>query len=450
MRRVIFLLIFVALAAATIVLAVQAHQKIAHEMTRQKHIDAFDSYMKTVPQFIHHAKPYRSDRFPLPPFAMLFVAPFTLLSRPDAQAAWVVCKPLFFVPIFLFALSIIRRGGGNVLPGALLLVAAGWFFPVIGDIQEGQMNLLMLLPLAAGLWFAQEETPWGDLMAGLLVAMAICIKVTPLAFLAYFLFRKRWAISAAIAGGIVLWLFFVPSIFFGWSQNITWLAQWTHIMITPYVLRGKIKFANGESIPEFILRIFSHVPAWKTTTAGVVHKHYLTLVYLPKAVALALGRIVLLLIAVGGIWWARRNMPTLRCRRYAMEIACVGMFMLWASERTWVPHYVTLIFALMAVGMIAEDPAVAPANRKWAWVALAATAFLMLWTSELAKVLGPDGRHYIDTIDVVLWSSLALAGVILTARFRERQDYAAPALAATNPIAPASLRPEAVLAPARD
>ena len=422
-RRMILTITLVVIAIATIVLAVQAHHKITHEMTRQKHIDAFDSYMKTVPLFIHDHKPYRSDRFPLPPFAMLFVAPFTLLSRPDAQAAWVICKPFFFVPIFLLALSIIRRGGGNVLPGALLLIGAGWFFPVIGDIQEGQMNLLMLLPLAAGLWMAQEESLGGDVAAGLLVAMAICIKVTPLAFLAYFLYRRRWIIGAAIVGGIGIWIFLVPAIFFGWSQNITWLGQWDHIMIAPYILHDKIKFGNGESIPEFILRLFAHVPAWKTMHNGVVHNHYLTLIRLPQKTAHLIGRIIALIIAIGGIWWARKKLPSLRTRRYAMEIACVGMFMLWASERTWVPHYVTLIFALMAVGMIAEDAFAVRSSRKFAWIALSLTAFLMLWTSEFARVLGPNGRHYIDTVDVVLWSSLTLAAVILTARFTDNAQY---------------------------
>ncbi len=126
-------------------------------MNRQKHIDAFDSYMKVIPLFIHQHKPYRSDRFPLPPLAMLFVAPFTLLSRPDAQMAWVFCKPFMFVPIFLLALSMVRRGGGP-FPGPLLiaLILVGWFFPVIGDIQEGQMNLLMLLPRTFSLWLAQR------------------------------------------------------------------------------------------------------------------------------------------------------------------------------------------------------------------------------------------------------------------------------------------------------
>ena len=152
---------------------------------------------------------------------------------------------------------------------------------------------------------------------------------------------------------------------------------------------------------------------------GTVHHHYLTLVRLPRAVAHDIGRIILLIIAAGGIWWARKQLPSLRCRRYAMEIACVGMFMLWASERTWVPHYVTLIFALMAVGMIAEDSLVAKRSRGLAWAALGLSAFFMLWTSELAKVFGPNGRHYVDMVDVVLWASFALAAVMLTARFTD-------------------------------
>ncbi len=410
---------------ASIILAVQAHHKVAHEMTRQKHIDAFDSYMKVVPKFIHDHKPYRSDRFPLPPFAMLFVAPFTLLSRPDAQAAWVLCKPLFFVPIFFLAYSIIKRSSGPIEPLAIGLIIAGWFFPVIGDIQEGQMNLLMLLPLTLGLWFAQDANKRSQILAGLFVAMAICIKVTPLAFLAYFLFRRRWLLSMFILIGSVLWLFVVPGLFFGFGQNLLWMHQWTDIMIKPYILHDRIKFPNGESIPELILRFFSHEPAWKTFSHGHVVWHYVNIAAIPPKLAHLIGRIILGVIAVTGIVWARQSVPDFHARRYPLEIACIGAFMLWASERTWVPHYVTLIFALMAVGMVASDKLATRRSQKIAWWSLLAVALLMPLTSELAKIFGPDGRHYTDCADVVIWCSFILVGAILAARFNPPGAYVA-------------------------
>jgi len=409
---------------ATIILAVQAHQKVAHEMTRQKHIDAFDSYMKVVPKFIHDHKPYRSDRFPLPPFAMLFVAPFTLLSRPDAQAAWVLCKPLFFIPIFLLAYSIIRRSSGTVLePLAIALIIAGWFFPVIGDIQEGQMNLLMLLPLTIGLWFAQNSDKRSQILAGLFVAMAICIKVTPLAFLAYFLYRRRWLLSALIVIGSGLWLFVVPGIFFGFGQNLLWMHQWTDIMIKPYIFHDRIKFPNGESIPELVLRFFSHEPAWKTFSHGHVVWHYVNITAISPRLAHLIGRVILLIIAIAGIVWARKSVPDFHARRYPMEIACIGAFMLWASERTWVPHYVTLIFALMAVGMIACDKLATRKSQKIAWWSLLAVALLMPLTSGFARIFGPDGRHYTDCADVVIWCSFMLVGAIFAARFHPPGAY---------------------------
>ena len=392
----------------TIVLAVQAHHKIQHNMGRHQHIDAFDSYMKVLPGFLYQHKPYTSERFPLPPFAMLFVAPYTHLSRPNAQAAWVLTKAVMIIGIFMLALSIVRRAGGDVPLPALLLVCAGWFFPVIGDVQEGQMNLLMLLPLAAGLWMAQVETGWADAAAGLLVAMAICIKVTPLAFVAFFVYRRRWRITAWLLAGIGWWLFAVPAVVFSWRQNIAWLGQWSHMMLKPYLVHGAVKFSNGESIPEFVKRLLSHSPAWVNKPHGLTEPHYINIVNLSSGAVEWISRGILLLLAVGGAWWARRAMPSFRCRRYVMEIACVGAFMLWASERTWVPHYVTLIFALMAVGMIAADAEASPAARGRAWGALGLTAFFMLWTSDIAKVLGHNGRHYVNVFDVVLWSSLAL------------------------------------------
>ncbi|HMD54023.1 MAG TPA: glycosyltransferase family 87 protein, partial [Phycisphaerae bacterium] len=328
------------------------------------------------------------------------------------------------IPIFFLCMSMVRRGGGNIGPVALGLIMITWFFPLIGDIQEGQMNLLMLLPLTVSLWLAQKETPQSDIGAGLMLAMAICIKITPLAFLAYFVFRRRWRLAAWTLAGGILWLLVVPALFFGWRQNIAWLGQWGNIMIVQYVLHGSVKFANGESIPELIVRLFSHQPAWQTTApGGAVRNHYMNILDLPLHTAQLIGRLVLGVIAIIGIWWARRGLPTLQCRRYLIEIACVGLFMLWASERTWVPHYVSLVFALMAIGMIACDEMALPSSRRLAWAGLIFAAVFMAWTSNLANILGPEGRDILDSVDVVLWISFFLAVAITTARFKDNAEW---------------------------
>jgi alpha-1,2-mannosyltransferase len=401
---------------AIVVMAIKANHKVTRDLHAASPSNVFDSYMLLMPGFLQRHAPYVDDAFPLPPFALTLVAPFSELSRPDAVSLWILCKPLFFVPIFLLVRSIVRRAGVSLSPSALLLICIAWANPLLGDIQEGQMNLLMLLPLTVALWCAQNDDRRSQIFAGLALAMAICIKVTPLAFVPYFLLRKRWSMVAWTGAGIVLWLFLVPALCFGWSQNIAWLDQWSHIMILPYVLHSALKYPNGESIPELITRYLSHAPAWmETAPPGEKIPHYVNILDLPAGLVRLLSRGILALIAVAGLWWMRSPLQDFRTRRYVKEIACVAAFMLWASERTWVHHYVTLIFALMAAGMIASDPDSSQRTRRNAWGALVLAALLIPWTSDLGRVFGHDGRRYVESLDFVLIASVALIAAIVTA-----------------------------------
>lgn len=103
-----------------------------------------------------------------------------------------------------------------------------------------------------------------------------------------------------------------------------------------------------------------------------------------------------------------------------MEIGGVAAFMLWASPRTWVPHFVTLIFTLVAVGMILSDPMMAYITRRRALIALSVAAFLMFLTTDVAKVFGPDGHRWMLTIGVSLWASVLLMLVIFTTRVNDQ------------------------------
>ena len=416
-RRKLWVCVLAALVTIlTAVVVYQAMRKTATHSEGGDAIDVFDSYMILLPQFIHEHKPYTNDAFPLPPFAMLLITPFTALARPEARIAWILCKPVFGTAIFLILVSMVRRAGVKLEPWALVLMGVVWINPVMGDMQEGQMNLLMLLPLTLGLWCAQEETRGGDMRSGLLLAMAICIKVTPLAFLPYFLWRRKWGIVGWMLAGMAIWLIALPALFFGWDQNIAWLGQWLNVMILPYVLHSQIVYSNGESIPELLTRLLTHSPAWVApNAAGKMVPHYMNIVELPDAVVRTLGRVLLVLVGGVGLWWARRTMTSLRSRHYVMEVSCVGIFMLWASERTWVHHYVTLLLALTAAAMIASDRLMSARSRKRAWAAMIAAAALIPWTSDLGKALGSDGRHYVESMDFVLIASVGLAAAIILA-----------------------------------
>lgn len=411
--------IFIAIALAGLIMTVVAGTQAAHrqskkdELRQTAEVNDFDRWLTMTPQFVYHQANYKGDSFPNPPIVLAVFKPFTWVSPPTAQFLWVLCKFIFAAAALVCAINIARNSGTVLGPAAVGLMLATWLWPVLGDMQEGQTNLLMLLPLAAGLWAAQHPSRGWQICAGILVALAVCVKVTPIIFLIYFLFRRRWLLSLAILLGLMLWLLCAPALFFGWQQNLTWLGQWYHIMIVPFVVHAKLDYYVGQSVSAFLSRLLRHVPAF------VSHKHtahpypvYVNIVTLPGRLSDWIIRVLLVALGLIGLWWMRRPLNNLQSRRYLLDVGAIAAFMVLASPRTWVPHYVTLIFTLTAVSAIAFNVATAMPRRKWATGALSVSGLLMFMTTDVGKIFGRDGHRWLLTIGVSLWATLLLLLVI--------------------------------------
>src|SRR5262245_9087071 len=122
------------------------------------HINDFDRWMIMTPKFVHDNAGYVDDRLPTPPLTLIVLAPFTALSRPVAQFVWVCVKLPLACLVLLCTVGIVRRSGGRLTLEAIALIVAGWWLPVVLDMQEGQTNFLALLPLVAGLYVAQDDS----------------------------------------------------------------------------------------------------------------------------------------------------------------------------------------------------------------------------------------------------------------------------------------------------
>jgi hypothetical protein len=414
-------LIVCVVAAATLLtllLAIQARERVlVRQHARHSTLtNDFARWLVMTPQFLQQHADYVNDSFPNPPVTLLVIAPFTRLSPANAQFLWACGKAVLAAMIFLLGRRMVRAAGVELTRSALLGILAVWLWPVFGDVQEGQTNLLMLLPLVAGLALAQVEQPGADGLAGLLVALAVAIKVTPVAFLPYFLFRRRWTLTLAASLGLIVWFVVIPGLAFGWEQNLKWLGQWCHIMIVPYVARGHVVYPGGQSLASLLSRTLRHVPPISSGASGEALPYYFNVVDLPAPVVGWIIRGVLLAIVVAGVFWARRPVTTFRSQRYVLEIGAIAAFMLWASERTWVPHYVTLVLTLFAVGMVLSNPAESETVRHRAWWALVLAACLMAFTGDLGKIFGPHGNKFTRTLGVSLWASVVLVAAIVPAR----------------------------------
>jgi len=383
------------------------------------HVSDFDRFMIMVPHFLDDHADYVDDQFPTPPLTLAVFAPLARLSRPNAIFVWVLLKLPLALLSWALALSIARRSGAVLTPAAEAAVLALWWLPLVVDAQEGQTNFLALVPLLAALRLAQGQRGLSDMAAGLAVALATSMKVTPIIFLAYFALKRRWWVVTAGLLGLVLWLVVVPAMFFGWDQNLRWLDAWSRIMILPYAHRGDIVYATSQSIPSFLVRTLTATPAFVSHEGGAVIPHFMNLLELPGDAVRLLVRVVLGALGLYGLMWAGRPLASLRSRRYLVELGVVAAFMLWASERTWVHHYVSAILTWVAASALVGDATLPPRWRSGLRAALAVSAVCALGASEAGRLFGPHGVDWAKALGVFLLPSLVVAGFLVQAEARE-------------------------------
>ena len=136
-----------------------------------------------------------------PPTSVLGVLPLAHLSYPDAFLVWSLGSLLCLgVSVWLIgrfypnALTL-----WSFLPCAALLL---WCNPFRQQMNQGQLNLVLLLLLTATWAADRSNRPW---LAGSLLGAAIAIKLFPGYLLLYFAARRQWRpIVAAMASFLAL------------------------------------------------------------------------------------------------------------------------------------------------------------------------------------------------------------------------------------------------------
>ena len=114
-RRSFVTWMLVVATLVTLGVAIQQHWRVTLKLQDPLggHINDFDRWMIMAPRFLHDRVDYVDDQFPTPPLSLLVLAPFTALSRPVAQFAWVWVKlPLALLVFALAAGSCRARARG--------------------------------------------------------------------------------------------------------------------------------------------------------------------------------------------------------------------------------------------------------------------------------------------------------------------------------------------------
>jgi alpha-1,2-mannosyltransferase len=260
--------------------------------------------------------------FTYPPFAALLAVPLAFVPFGVAGWLWTVAQVVAVtLTVALAAGPLLERTGAR-RPLVLALLAAPilWLHPVSDGVRFGQVNAFLVLLCLADLRRPRARV-LARVPAGMLVGLAMAIKLTPGVFVVHYLVCRRWkeaatAIGTAVAVTLGTWLVLPGASF----------AFWGGALQDPSRLGPNAGTAN-QAIRGVLLRIGPE------GTVGTV-----------------LWLVLALAVATLGFWLARRFWLA---GASVAEVGTVGLVACLVSPVAWVHHYhwvVPAIFALLGAG----------------------------------------------------------------------------------------------------
>jgi alpha-1,2-mannosyltransferase len=342
--------------------------------------------------------------FTYPPITLLLFAPLTLLPFGVAYAVTLIVNlAALWGVVWLSLRSIGCQGAVGMIGAAFTLSGlALWLQPVHDSLDQGQVNLLLMLLVIAGFCL-------GGRTAGLLIGIAAAIKLTPAIFIVYLLLirRIRDAVTACVIFVIASGMAFVTAPRDSWQ----------------YWFEGT--FSDARRLP------LTAGDVSNQSINGIVHRFL-------GAGAGTLWLAIALVVAVCGIWLGVAMHRRVSPFAGVLVIAVTGLLI---SPVSWHEHWVWVvpigIYVLgTSYGIHARHPFIAGAlpvvllfpflTWPFAWT-VAQGSNLSLSPLRAVQSLWNKGVHNLavaimSTTYVAIGFALLIGGWWLVVRFGTRRD----------------------------
>lgn len=317
--------------------------------------------------------------YPNPPIMVLILQPFMRLPPMAGSLLWFWCKSILAIIAILAVLSMLESAACPFPVWGKLLAIALSLRPIEGDLVHGNVNLfilfLVVMSLAA---FCQRQAYLG----GALLALSIACKLTPALFILYFLWKRAGKTLLGTAVGLVVFVLLIPSISYGWDNNLRYLSSWHHQMIAPYAAGVVTSEHKNQSLPGLLYRMLTDEASFSDYEGEqkiVLDRHNLVSWDRATVQGIIIGSMGLFLLLA--LWRCRTDTEHRPGWQLVAEFSVILLGMLLFCERTWKHHCVTLLvpFSVMAYGLSSST-----FSRCMRWhlgVILAVASVLMFATS---------------------------------------------------------------------
>jgi alpha-1,2-mannosyltransferase len=325
-----------------------------------------------------------------PLFAFAF-APLALLPLRVAQALWFLVNAAATAALFPLAYRTGAVGGASgaaplgrhvfwVYLAAFGLSARYAFL----NATSGQVVAIQLALVLAAVLLVERERPW---LGGLLLGLAILIKISPVLLVGYLLLRRRY--QAVVATGVlsVGWAL-LPSLRFGLAGNVRLFLEWLDFIQQQNTL-DQLTRSQNQSLLAVLNRLLVSSPSG------------MNLVDLPLEQVKALhgpilfGVFAVLLVL---LWrWVQRAPAGGAEVRLRASLAVVLMHMTVFSPLAWRYNYLTVI-----VPWVFLTDLVARGHRERRTFVLMGVAFcLAVFTNR--DLLGRGLERWVQLLGAEMW-----------------------------------------------
>jgi alpha-1,2-mannosyltransferase len=295
--------------------------------------------------------------FIYPPFALIALAPFTVTSFSVAKVTIVAASVACLAISTYVVLRRLRPTAPTYTTVRLVAVAMpvlAVLEPVRTTIGLGQINILLMTAVVVDCLGPKTRLP-----RGILVGLAAAVKVTPAAFLLFFLLRKdyRALVTAAVTGAVATGMGFALAP----SESVRfWFGG---ILFQPHRVSGPATREN------------------QTIAASLSRLHLSDGAHTVTRVAL-----IVIVLVVGAI--------AIRYADRALALLANATVALLVSPLSWVAHWVWLAMAWLMVvhrafTTMSDDTASPRRRRGAAVVLLVVTAAFVFSPHDLASRNGP-------------------------------------------------------------
>lgn len=162
-------------------------------------LSPYDNNVVADPALWDGKSEYANSRFLYPPLAASLFQPLASMPYATAKVVWGV----FILGCFFVSLWVTMRLVGPADRNLKLLCwsAAVWAYPLLANLERGQIDLVTLMLIILAFAASLRATPRGEIGGGLLLALATLLKLHVVLIVPFLLLRRKFRLAAGYAAG---------------------------------------------------------------------------------------------------------------------------------------------------------------------------------------------------------------------------------------------------------